>query len=288
MIMKREYLTAISIILAVLFPASLFAQKAQVKVGFDYRVKLGGSERKEDYILLTGQHGSEFYNPTALWMDLNSKDETACQAYGVMASQLADAGRHDEIPNRSVSMYVFKDFDKKDKTVYDDYSDQFAKYNEPFEQMQWQIFADSTEKVLNYECLMAKSAYHGRNWTVWFAPEIPIHDGPWKFAGLPGLILKAIESQGIHSFIANGIETVDLELPGMPRDDWYSKEDRIKFLQGRRKYLQDPLAGIFGGAVPANIKLVVNGKETTIGELRKQTSGMLDAGYDFLETDYRR
>lgn len=271
---------------AIFFCIPSFAQKAQVKVGFDYRVNLNGSERKDDYVLLTGQQGSEFYNPTALWMDITSKDESACQAYGVMASQLAEAGRHDEIPNRSVSMYVFKDFDKQNKTVYDDFSDQFAKYTEPFEEMQWEIVTDSTATILDYECVMAQSSYHGRNWTVWFAPEIPVSDGPWKFAGLPGLILKATESEGVHSFTANGIETVDQELPGMPRDDWYSSEDRKKFLQSHRKYLQDPLADISGGMLPANAKLVVNGKETTAGELRKQTSGMLDVGYDFLETDY--
>ena len=79
------------ILLAVLFATPLSAQKAQIKVGYDYEVNNGGQVRKDDYILLSGKQGSMFYNPTALWMDINSKDDAACQAYGAMASALQDA-----------------------------------------------------------------------------------------------------------------------------------------------------------------------------------------------------
>lgn len=266
----------------------LSAQKAQIKVGYDYAVCIGGEIRKDDYILLSSKDSSMFYNPTALWMDINSKDDAACQAYGAMASVLQDAGRGDEVPNRSVSMYVFKDFVKQVQTVYDDYSDQFAKYNEPFGEMQWEILSDSTVTIFDYECIMARTSYHGRDWTAWFAPGIPIQDGPWKFAGLPGLILKVSESKGMHSFSANGIETTEQEMPGMPRDDWYHKEDRIKYLQGKYKHLQDPLAGLAGGNLPNGAHLVVNGVETTAGELREQCRRQLDMGLDFLETDYHK
>lgn len=275
------------VIPAILSVMPLSAQKAHIKVGYDYDVSTGGQVRKNDYILLSGKEGSIFYNPTALWMDINSKDDAACQAYGAMASALQEAGRWDEVPNRTASIYVFKDFEKQLQTVYDDYSDQFAKYNEPLQEMQWEVIADSAKIILGYECLMAKTAYHGRDWTAWFAPEIPVHDGPWKFAGLPGLILKATESQGMHSFTANGIEATEQEIPGMPRDDWYHKEDRIKYLQGKYRHLQDPFADLAGGNLPANAKVFVNGRETTVEEVRNQSRKELDSGYDFLETDYR-
>lgn len=274
--------------LAISCVTTLSAQKARIKVGYDYEVSIGGETRKDDYILLCGKDGSMFYNPTALWMDINSKDDAACQAYGAMAAALEQSGHGSEVPNRSASMYVFKDFDGETQTVYDDYSDQFAKYNEPFGEMQWEILSDSTMTLLDYECIMARTSYHGRDWTVWFAPEIPVQDGPWKFAGLPGLILKATESAGIYSFTANGIETTEQEIPGMPRDDWYHKEDRIKYLQGKYKHLQDPLADIAGGHLPDGARLVVNGEETTAGELRQQCRKKLDMGYDFLETDYHK
>ena len=265
----------------------LFAQKAQIKAGYDYEIKVGENVRKAPYILLSGSTGSMFYNPTTLWMDINSKDDAACQAYGAMASALQEAGRGNEVPNRSASIYVLKDFEKQVETVYDDYSDQFAKYDEPFGEMQWEIIPDSTSTILDYECVMARMSYHGRDWTAWFAPEIPVQDGPWKFAGLPGLILKATESTGTHSFTANGIEATEDDIPNMPRDDWYQKEDRIKYLQSKFKHLQDPLADI-GGSMPDGVRLVVNGEEITAGELRTRSRQQLDMGYDFLETDYHK
>lgn len=274
--------------MAIIFALTLSAQKAQIKVGYDYEVSTGGQVRKNDYILLSGKDGSMFYNPTALWMDINSKDDAACQAYGAMASALQEAGRGDEVPNRTASMYVFKDFEKQEQTVYDDYSDQFAKYNEPFQEMQWEVVGDSTKTILGYECMMAMTAYHGRDWTAWFAPEIPAHDGPWKFAGLPGLILMVSESQGIYSFTANGIEATEQEIPGMPRDDWYHKENRIKYLQGKYRHLQDPFADLAGGNLSANTKIFVNGRESTVGEVRDQSRKELDNGYDFLEIDYHK
>lgn len=276
-----------SFIIFVLSFISSFAQMAQIKVGYDYEIRTGDHVRKEDYILLSGPQESMFYNPTALWMDINSKDDAACQAYRAMASALQEAGRGDEVPNRAVSMYVFKDFGKEDITVYDDYSDQFAVYHEPFSEMQWEVVADSTRTILGYECAMARSAYHGRDWTAWFAPEIPVQDGPWKFTGLPGLILMATESEGMHSFTANGIESTEQEIPGMVRDDWYHKEDRKKYLQGKYRNLQDPFADLAGGNLPSNAKVFVNGKETTVGEIRDQSRQVRDSGYDFLETDYR-
>ncbi len=282
--MKRIFLISIVYLMALL---SFAQQKAQIKVGYDYEVSTGGQVRKSDYILLSGKEGSMFYNPTALWMDINSKDDAARQAYGAMASALQEAGRGDEVPNRTASMYVFKDFEKQEQTVYDDYSDQFAKYNESFQEMQWEV-ADSTKTILGYECLMARTAYHGRDWTAWFAPEIPVQDGPWKFTGLPGLILMVSESQGIHSFTANGIEATEQEIPGMPRDDWYHKEDRKKYLQGKCRHLQDPFADLAGGNLPANAKVFVNGRETTVGEVRDLVRKELDNGYDLLEIDYHK
>ena len=47
---------------------------------------------------------------------------------------------------------------------------------------------------------MAVSDFRGRRWTAWFAPDISISDGPWKFSGLPGLIMEAYDTENHYRF----------------------------------------------------------------------------------------
>lgn len=71
----------------------------------------------------------------------------------------------------------------------------------------WEISAD-TMTVLNYVCMKATTDFRGRTYTAWFAPDIPVSDGPWKFYGLPGMILKVEDSANIFTFESIGLESI--------------------------------------------------------------------------------
>ncbi|SEQ20522.1 GLPGLI family protein [Epilithonimonas lactis] len=66
--------------------------------------------------------------------------------------------------------------------------------------LKWEISSDK-EKIGTYNVQKATIDYGGRSWTAWFTSEIPIQDGPYKFSGLPGLIIK-LEDSG-KNFIWN-------------------------------------------------------------------------------------
>ena len=74
------------------------------------------------------------------------------------------------------------------------------KYQEPSDVLMDWVFSDEVCTILDYRCQKAVCSFRGRTWTAWFAPEIPIPDGPWKFAGLPGLILKVEDDRGQYAF----------------------------------------------------------------------------------------
>ena len=61
----------------------------------------------------------------------------------------------------------------------------------------WTILSDSVKTIENYTCLMAKGHVRGRDYTVWFTPDIPVSAGPWKLWGLPGLIVSARSDDGV-------------------------------------------------------------------------------------------
>ncbi len=69
-------------------------------------------------------------------------------------------------------------------------------------------FSGSTDTINHFLCQEAKCYFGGRNWTVWFTPEIPINDGPYKFNGLPGLIVKAEDEKQHYIFELESIETL--------------------------------------------------------------------------------
>ena len=54
-------------------------------------------------------------------------------------------------------------------------------------------------------CQKASTTYRGRDYVVWFTPEIPVSHGPWKLRGLPGLIIEASDLTGKYEFIARKI-----------------------------------------------------------------------------------
>mgnify|MGYP003452363209 CR=1 FL=1 len=48
----------------------------------------------------------------------------------------------------------------------------------------------------------SSSSFRGRNYIGYFTPEIPISSGPFKFSGLPGLILELYDTKREVSFEA--------------------------------------------------------------------------------------
>lgn len=78
-------------------------------------------------------------------------------------------------------------------------------YEESMPLMQWEMMPDEKE-ILGYHCNSARTKFRGREWTVWFTTDIPYSYGPWKFCGLPGVILQAKDTKNLFDWTAIGIE----------------------------------------------------------------------------------
>lgn len=78
-------------------------------------------------------------------------------------------------------------------------------YKEEIEHLNWNVLPE-TDSVLGYLCHKAETEFRGRKWHAWFTMEIPYNFGPWKLGGLPGLILKAEDNEGLFNWTAIGIE----------------------------------------------------------------------------------
>ncbi|GAA4153955.1 hypothetical protein GCM10022217_10290 [Chryseobacterium ginsenosidimutans] len=53
----------------------------------------------------------------------------------------------------------------------------------------WKIEENQTKKILGYNCIKATGIFRGSKVTAYFTRDLPYSAGPFKFYGLPGLIL---------------------------------------------------------------------------------------------------
>lgn len=73
--------------------------------------------------------------------------------------------------------------------------------------LQWNInYTDSTE-IAGYRCRKATTRFRGRTYTAWYAVELPFSEGPYKFGGLPGLILQIEDDAGEYRWNVLLIDT---------------------------------------------------------------------------------
>lgn len=63
----------------------------------------------------------------------------------------------------------------------------------------WKLTNES-KKVKDLTLQKATTHYGGRDWTAWFTKEIPFQEGPYKFHGLPGLIVELYDDKNDYKF----------------------------------------------------------------------------------------
>ena len=148
--------------------------------------------------------------------------------------QRNQGGRYME-KTASESLRLYKDR-KKQEIISIDYDGVLYafKLTEKIPPQQW-VITDDTLTVLGYLCQKAATAFRGRNYTAWFASEIPINDGPWKLYGLPGLILKANTDDNLFTFKAIGLENLHNPVKITMDKDEYIKCNRKEMEKIRNK-----------------------------------------------------
>jgi GLPGLI family protein len=69
-------------------------------------------------------------------------------------------------------------------------------------------FSGETKTIADYICYAATTTFRGRNYIAYFTPDIPIGAGPYKFGGLPGLILEIATDDGKFAWYCKSISKI--------------------------------------------------------------------------------
>jgi GLPGLI family protein len=163
---------------------------------------------------------------------------------------------------------VLKNYPKGKMTVTDDIIPEDYIYEENKTDRKWALLND-TLMVCGYACNKAAASFGGREWTVWYAPEIAISDGPWKLYGLPGLILKASDSTGTHTFEAITIRKSNFPIY-LDKNITQLKIERDQFIRNKNKFEEDPMKNLHMDQIKSiNILkdldlILINNKRTSV------------------------
>ena len=93
------------------------------------------------------------------------------------------------------------------------------RYEEKWSGQEWTLEED-TASFLGHSCQKATCRWRGRDYVAWFAPDIPIRRGPWKFGGLPGLIMKINDVDSLYVFEAVAIEKGNFPIYQYPKEEF--------------------------------------------------------------------
>ncbi|MFN4285395.1 MAG: GLPGLI family protein [Lacibacter sp.] len=73
--------------------------------------------------------------------------------------------------------------------------DIYVYYTETLPVQKWIIHPDTLTLKNGIFCQKATTTFAGREYVVWFSPKFNVSTGPWKFHGLPGMVVKAYDTR---------------------------------------------------------------------------------------------
>ncbi|WP_407517732.1 GLPGLI family protein [Elizabethkingia anophelis] len=115
----------------------------------------------------------------------------------------------------------------------------------------WKISTE-IKKIGSYNTQKATTQYGGRDWEIWFTTEVPFQDGPYKFCGLPGLIVKAEDSKGDYQFeLVEARKISDIYKAPSPSKQ-IVKIKKEEYNKVYKRFIEDPVAFLPPPPVNAN------------------------------------
>ncbi|AMR26019.1 hypothetical protein A0257_02155 [Hymenobacter psoromatis] len=144
------------------------------------------------------------------------------------------------LPHSRFNYGIYKTTAPRHLYYYDRIGLQHYRYEEPTP-LAWTILP-ATATVAGYACQRATTSFGGRQWEAWFTREVSVSDGPYKFYGLPGLIVKVGDTRQHYVFeLAKLAKPVAERLLTFPTKA-AATTNRAAFRRARADYDADPVS----------------------------------------------
>lgn len=155
---------------------------------------------------------------------------------------------------RSIINYSIEKDKKSQKMIFKDRIGRDVYTYEEDRPISWKIFPETT-KIGEYKVQKAETDFGGRKWTAWFTTDLPYQDGPYKFGGLPGLIVKVEDDKDEYSFdLMKNYKIADF--PTLNQFGNTIKVKRSDYVKQQKKFMEDPMSFMSqGGGISAPMRV---------------------------------
>lgn len=236
--MKHFYIPFIFLLISSLVPAQELTDKFKYKATYDLTWQIDSTDaesiRNETMVLFIGDKISRFSSEGQHIADSIKeayKDrERTQQSFNEMRSKM---------PMSALNFYIFKKQTSEEVSFTEKIIKDNFRYVEDINDLNWEILPE-TKEVAGFSAQKAKTSFGGRNYTAWFTTEIPISEGPYKFRGLPGLILEISDDKDYYTFKLNGFKELNDEISMEFDPENYLEVSRERFLQIKKEYAENP------------------------------------------------
>lgn len=196
-------------------------------------------------------------NNSSIFTDLQNKRADSLETiiwrnYNKNSTSISFKG----VPNAKFKYYIVKDLDMADNAImiYDKIGTGNYMYKDSTK-IEWQLFNDK-RSIAGFSCQMAKTKVFGRTFIAWFASEIPINDGPYKFRGLPGLIVELYDEKKYFVFSLIRYQKKDSDILDSVPDLRLRKlivTSKDKFVAAKKNYKEGIVSRIKGSTISGSI-----------------------------------
>lgn len=223
---------------------------------------------------ITDKNRSVYQDYTVISQDSIIKVEMEAMQKAGVYKDLSKMIKQPKISSRVYKFYPTMNIQYVDK-IANGFTPVNIGYNEELK-LKWDIQKDK-QKIGDYNAQKATTEYGGRKWTAWFSNDIPFQDGPYKFSGLPGLIVKIEDQDKDYSWVLQGNKKLNdyteysyIENLMQAKGGKVQELSKEKFEKTFNDFKKDPFATTRPMLTQEMLSKPIPGTDGTLGDLLKK------------------
>jgi GLPGLI family protein len=226
-----------------------FKANLEVTYRLEYSLDSTNIEKKssEDFYLFLGDDKSKFISVNK-WIGDSITAKMAENFNGSI--NFANTN----VPKTKFSEVIYKNFEKNRLQFIGRVGTDMFLYDEAIKPYSWDIKQEI--KIINeFKVQKAVTKFGGREYVAWFTDKIPIPQGPYKFEGLPGLIVQISDTENHYEYqlisLKEHKEKKEIDLIDTSKN--FIRVSKEEFFQAKYDYYADYFARLSQKGISVNL-----------------------------------